>query len=242
MIVAQRSVIEQNKEKIDPEEILNTLDKLTELLRAESRLNVLFYLLIHKELSFTELADLLGKPKSSLHHHIEKLVKDNIVRKTRKEGQKDIFYTIDLAPLREIGDIVTEDIVDSLTSDKVLEAIRIIYSFTKAVYPILRNSIDLAENYIDKRQEEYEVDGADIKQLMKSHDEHNFSIVMGFMSEERFANYKENYSEFIKKSVLQREQECECQEDQIDEATPYLVCHLTFPLRKMLEYQKKTTN
>jgi len=79
---------------VDPVSVLKTIEKLTESLKGEIRMTIFVYLLIYKELSLSGLSKLLNKPKTSVFHHVKKLVESGLLEKNKKAGMKDVYYSV----------------------------------------------------------------------------------------------------------------------------------------------------
>ncbi|MFW9998140.1 MAG: winged helix-turn-helix domain-containing protein [Candidatus Odinarchaeota archaeon] len=228
-------MVNSNRPSGDPEQLLSTIDNITGLLRTGPRAFILYSLLIYKELSLSELSKKLNKPKSSLHHHIKQLVDGKVIKKARREGQKDVYYSVDLAPLKEISYIDSDEMLSKLAPDKLLDAVRSIHSFSKVLFPLVYDSVSLFEIYLDERQKEYEERGVDIDQLKE---QDNFSFSLGFMCEEDFPSYKDDLEAFMKQRWERREQEKKDAGEELDRATPYLICNMALPMHELLKYRK----
>lgn len=66
-----------------------------------TRLKICYLLCHHKELSVTEMAELIGTSVSAISHTLRKLQKANIVEKRREF--RTVFYRVKRSPLVEIA-------------------------------------------------------------------------------------------------------------------------------------------
>ena len=62
-----------------------------QLLQNETRLNILMYLRMNGSLSFSQLTDLVGKSKSTVHHHLNKMIQGGLIQEVETNGPRGQF-------------------------------------------------------------------------------------------------------------------------------------------------------
>jgi DNA-binding transcriptional ArsR family regulator len=84
------------------ESIIDETDplRIIKALSIESRYSIFLYLLIYNELTLDELSNLLGKSKSTIHHHIQELIDVSVVNEYTKAGSKTKYYKLKIFNIR----------------------------------------------------------------------------------------------------------------------------------------------
>lgn len=81
MTIENKSISTKNTIKDEKVSSMTIMD----VLKSNTRLQIFFLLNIYKELSMTELAEILNISKSALHRHLKKLLESNIIEVSREE-------------------------------------------------------------------------------------------------------------------------------------------------------------
>ena len=80
------------------------LSQIITLLSDENRITIFIYLLVNKKVTLKQLSDQLGKGKTTVHHHIKKLEKENIVVWEEEESRRKLktrYYSINTEYLQK---------------------------------------------------------------------------------------------------------------------------------------------
>ena len=63
----------------------------------EVRVSILFYLIMQPDsLTLDDLARLMGKAKSTIHHHVQIMINEKVVMVSSKEGSKIKYFTANM--------------------------------------------------------------------------------------------------------------------------------------------------
>lgn len=96
----------------------------------------IIHLLRHKELSVSEMIDMLGLPQSNLSQHLTILRKSNIVA-TRRDG-KNIFYKLSHNNLIKASDAIREMLIEQYQGTSVVAELK---ATTEDLFPIVKDPI-----------------------------------------------------------------------------------------------------
>jgi DNA-binding transcriptional ArsR family regulator len=217
------------------EDHLKSFKKVLELLKGKLRSNIFLLLLVHGELSLTRLCEVMGKPKTTVFHHVSRLIETGLIMK-EKRG-KDVYYSIRIDELS-----LNESKVDGTELFKLAPPDQRSYlaelftTATKSVFSLLTSSIALAEECQDKRLKEFKKLDP-VAQGEEGAYDGDFGLELSLMiySDERYKQFEEEYKELIEKYAKTFEKELK--ERGNNKERPYIVYHIAFPIKKMLEYQ-----
>jgi len=125
-----------------------------ELLESELRFRIFSLLNIYPELSFSEIAELLDKSKSTLHPHIQKLIDIGVLEVSRKEKVRGNFtrnyYSLKSGVFNDL-EVVDKDLstIDDYAFTVIKNWVKFIIK-TMKMYEKFLNKLELDEKGIDR--------------------------------------------------------------------------------------------
>ena len=144
----------KNIEKDNQFEGINPIKAYEKLMENPLRMQILFYLLIFGELSLSELTKMLGKTKSTIHHHTKYLEDEKIrillSREQITKNYKEKFYEINPVIMDFIK---SKEKIDDAISQRQIKKDHLIYffqSFTAFMYSIMQRFIHYIKNSPDE--------------------------------------------------------------------------------------------
>jgi len=96
----------------------------------------IIHLLRHKELSVTEMVEMLGLPQSNLSQHLTILRKSNVVT-TRREG-KNIYYTLSHKNIITASDAIREMLIELYQGTSVVAELK---ASSSDLFPMMKDPI-----------------------------------------------------------------------------------------------------
>jgi DNA-binding transcriptional ArsR family regulator len=140
-----------------PEEKKKMTESFTKLLQNDTRINILMYLRMNERLSLSQLTKLVGKSKSTVHHHIQRMIQGGIIQeiseiKPQKAHLKQLeqkYY--ELAALKYPSHSFEH--IRDLPEDKQTEVFLATTKISKNVIFYLNQILDLLNNYLDAMEE-----------------------------------------------------------------------------------------
>ena len=105
--VIHEDAVKKALNKMPSEETFDELINFYKLLADSTRAKILFVLDQH-EMCVCDIANVLGMTKSAISHQL-KLLKDNNIVKSRKDG-KEVFYTLSDEHVNEVFEIALEHV------------------------------------------------------------------------------------------------------------------------------------
>jgi DNA-binding transcriptional ArsR family regulator len=189
-----------------------------ELLESELRFRIFSLLNIYPELSFSEIAELLDKRKSTLHPHIQKLIDIGVIEVSREEKVRGNFarnyYSLNSGFFNDL-EVVDKDL--SAIDDYIFIVFKNWVKFiikTMRTYEKFLNKLELDENGIDR--------------LKKSLINREALSGMYFFSVEQYHKASNLTVEYIKElEKIQREGK--------KEERPFYLLSIALPLKDILE-------
>jgi len=147
----------RNEKNPKPEEKKKMTENFTKLLQNDTRINILMYLRMNERLSLSQLTKLVGKSKSTVHHHIQRMIQGGIIQEIseiepQKAHPKQIeqkYY--ELAALKYPSHSFEH--IRDLPEDKQTEAFLATTKISKNVIFYLNQILDLLNNYLDTMEE-----------------------------------------------------------------------------------------
>lgn len=189
-----------------------------ELLESELRFRIFSLLNIYPELSFSEIAELLDKSKSTLHPHIRKLIDIEVIEVSREEKVRGNFtrnyYSLKSGVFNDL-EVVDKDLsaIDDYAFIVVKNWVKFIIK-TMKTYEKFLNRLELDENGIHK--------------LKKSIVNHESLSGMFFFSVEQYRKASDLTIEYLKElEKIQREG--------IKEEKPFYLLSIALPIKHILE-------
>ena len=95
--------------------IMERLKAIMKAFRNETKQMIYSYLLIYKELTLEQLSNLLNKSKSTIHYHMQNLLKAELILEETKPGSKTIYYRLTMFRIDKVAkDLYDKDRILSL--------------------------------------------------------------------------------------------------------------------------------
>jgi len=200
------------------------------LMESLTRLRIILALLIFRKLSLTELSTLLGRVKSTLTHHINKLENLDIIKSTRKEARGSIDAKIyELIPgFLERLNLASDETTSDVFSDIMLSDL-LFFKVIKLLY-------EQAIVYYDAVLKQKKAKSLEFKDFRRDHFKSPINYKYWFLSHDANVKYENLISEFderLKKIIS---------EDSLknpEAIRPFLVLHTFFPLEQIIEYDSE---
>ncbi|UCE12213.1 MAG: winged helix-turn-helix transcriptional regulator [Candidatus Heimdallarchaeota archaeon] len=210
-----------------------------QLLQNDTRISILMYLRMNDSLSFSQLTHLLGKSRSTVHHHLQKMIKGGIVREiptSEPRSQFDPkFYELTPRPLppfsfHNIHELPIEKQEDALLTTTKVHQSSLFYSYQ--ILDLFKLFLDKIENENLKPSEFQDiVTGTARLPVAKNHDV-AFKDIFYFstqVNEQVYNEYRDELEKFHEKLIQLREKN-----EKIggDKRRPYFIFHVSAPLGK----------
>jgi len=197
-------------------------ETVTEILKSEIRFRIFVLLNLYPELSFSEISQKLNKSKSTIHPHLEKLIKLELIEVSREEKVRGNipakFYSLKKGYLEKLAGIDEESSelpVDESTlmffrtwTNFIIKTLEMYYKFFE---------IKASEGSISKILEE-----------MRKNKE-GFSS-MYFFSKEQYMKARDYYHEYQEKLT-----ELEAEENGLKKERPFYIFTIAIPLKRVIE-------
>ncbi|MFW9997035.1 MAG: winged helix-turn-helix domain-containing protein [Candidatus Odinarchaeota archaeon] len=186
--------------------------KIGEVLQNDTRFDIFMYLRMNVRLSFSDIVHLTGKSRSTIHHHLQKLIEGGLVQEVETQEQRNQFdpkyYELVPGPKRvyDFSKITTlplnEQISAFLTTTKLHQ---------RSIFH-LNQILDLFSRYLDKIEDvitagKDQITPSDLHKMLEDPYSIKFSDLYFYsikMSENAYREYRrelekvyEKMSEFI---------------------------------------------
>jgi len=216
--------------------------KFDELLQNVTRINIFMYLKMNASLSFGEIVRLTKKSKSTVHHHLQKLIKGGLVQEVIKSKEpRNQFdpkhYELVPAPRQvyDFSDIAGLDVEEKrisafLTTTKLHQHANF---YLHQILDIFNHFLDGIDNKIagndQVKSEELQnfLDGKNSNQPLDFKDIYYYS---NHVSEEIYQEYLKGLDEL--NSRISELTKLEKQKGEIKGGKPYFLYHVIAPLGK----------
>lgn len=223
----------KNEENLQQEDPL----KIIQVLNNETRFSILLYTLIYHELTLEKLSELLGKSKSTIHHHMQMLLDNGLAIENVKPGSKTKYYQIIKQNIPgSFAEPYNLNTLVNLSDEERAKYVKIILGIFKPISTLVTNTLNLVVEYVENISEN--LDSITMEALMtgfKENEALNFNILN--ISERAFDFYQEEFKRFVQKIRSHKD----IHSTEIEEA-PYIVYMLSIPIKNILEtkYGRKT--
>lgn len=233
----ERSIFDPSKEE------LITGHERALLLQNKTRLAILMYLRMNSKLAFGKLVDLLGKSRSTVHHHLQKLIEGNIVREVEEQterGQFDPkFYELVPNPVfpidfKNITEVPIEDQQEVFLTYTKIHQNNLFYLYQ--LVDLFKAYLDGIENDINsmaiKSTDILDIWNGNRNPSLKKPTEIKFNEFFYFgtqVNEEVYKEYKKEMHIFHDKLIKLREKN---EKLTGDKSRPYFLFHVSAPLGK----------
>ncbi|MFX0094356.1 MAG: ArsR/SmtB family transcription factor [Candidatus Hodarchaeota archaeon] len=226
----------------DTNEIDTNLQKsILEAYQHDLRLNILMLLMIYRELSLTQISNLLGKSKSTISRHTRKLIELRLIKSHTKEDEiqagniKRKYYAITKDFLQDEDEGIVPDLLKSITEpNDLLNAILGICNAQKALFLLVQRITEISRAPFENLSErmlgyssDLETLGGVLQKLFNSSKDLP-DVSVAFLNEKQFTKY------LGLKLELERGLTEIMKEDNGSER-PYLVIGLSTPIKNLLE-------
>ena len=214
------------------------------LLQNDTRVNILMYLRMNERLSFSQLKKLIGKSKSTLHHHLQIMIKGGIVQEVIEESPRSQFdpkfYELVPRPMKAYSFAF----IDKLPKHQQVDAFLTTTKLTQSSMFYLYQIIALLKYYLDNMEkiilsEEEQTDPDELQKMWEgSSSEELFNQIVSFKDIFIFSTpvNEKVYKEYIKElKILQDKLYAMREEDESKGGSknrPYFIYHLSAPLGK----------
>jgi len=226
--------------------------EIGKLLQNETRYGIVMYLRMNKRLNYGDIVRLTGKSKSTVHHHLQKLIKGGLVQEIETPEPRDQFTpkSYELVPNpKRIYDFST---ISSLPVEQQVSALLTTTKLHQYANLNLHQILDVFSNFLDGIDKKIvgndHVDPEELKNILdhksddvslKFNDIHFYSIKV---SEIVYQEYKREMEKiYTKLSALVKEEKAKKE----SVAEPHFIYHVAAPLGKQFvlkpQYRKKTT-
>lgn len=192
---------------------------IIETLKNENRFRILVLLHLYPELSFSEIAKKLNKNKSTIHPHLDKLIKAEVIEVSREEKVRgnipSKFYSLRPGYIKKLSETDSEMQKVDQTALKFYRtylnfAIKTLELYNKFFEGFLRGV------HLEKLHE-----------IMK--EEKGFSSML-FLSEDQFKKALKYYKEFVKEL-----NKIEAEENGIKREKPYYIFTFGMALKDVMD-------
>ncbi len=207
------------------------------ILNSQVRHNIFFLLNVYRELSLTDLSQLLHKSKPALHRHIQKMIEAGIIKESKEEKVRG---SIKAKYYKLVKDVTKEGIdrteLLTIKNPEIRKAnITTLLKVERAKFHIINASIHLITRLTKRLEEKIDLTEDIDWELFLNTTNSQFS--MNFFSDETFKLFQEHMKAFNKeKGILEESYE----KDQGDlQDNQYLVVTLMIPIRQLINFEKK---
>ena len=215
------------------EQVMNLIEAYKHPIRAD----ILLYLRIHKRISLTDLAKLIGKSKPTISRHIKILEKKNLVTviATRSENTPGNINPHYYELTKNVSHAVKgEDILVALQENpsKTQEIVENMMDARMSYYRFLHRVSELTIDYLEKMKEATLENIDSQKEVKKILHDHTGHISLDFLNKETVYEIVElNTDEFD--SIVKKHRN-----DQSD-INPYVFIKVLLPLKRIMDMEQE---
>jgi len=193
-----------------------------EILRSEIRFSIFVLLNLYPELSYSEISQKLSKAKSTLHPHLKKLIKLELIEVSREEKVRGNipanFYSLKKGYLEKLADIEQDS--SELPPDESSLV------FFKTMTNFLIKTLELYYKFIENMASEDNFSMV-LKEMRKKK---KMLSSMYFFSKEHYKKASDYYHEFTQKL-----NELEAEEEELKKERPFFLFTVVLPLKRIIE-------
>ena len=220
------------------EELIDSY-KWAQLLQNDTRISILMYLRMNEQVSFSNLTQLLDKSRSTVHHHLQKMIKGGIIREVQRsepQGQfEPKYYELTPRPtpsfsFHNIHELPPEKQDDALLTTTKLHQTSLFY--LNQILEIFKMYLDAIENEDLETQEVLAKWARTATTPNVKDNSVDFSDIFYFstqVNEQVYRIYREELENFHEKLIQIREQN---EKNGGDKKRPYFIYHVSAPLGK----------
>ncbi|UCG02688.1 MAG: helix-turn-helix domain-containing protein [Candidatus Heimdallarchaeota archaeon] len=206
------------------------------ILNSPVRHNIFFLLNVYRELSLTDLSQLLHKSKPALHRHIQKMIEAGIIKESKEEKVRGSIK----AKYYKLVKDVTQEYIDRAellaveNPEKRKANIATLLKIERAKFHVVNASIHLL-THLTRRLED-QVDLAEDIDWEQFFNTSSSQLTMKFLSNEALELYQ-GHMEAFNKEVGSLEESYE--KNQVKQpSNQYMVVSLTIPIQQLINFEK----
>lgn len=132
-----------------------------ELLQNETRISILMYLRMNEHLSFSQIAELVGKSRSTVHHHLQKMIQGGIIRERSNEKPRDQFDP-KFYELIKPAQAYSFDSIPELPKEQQIQALLTTTKIHKTSLFFLHRILELLANNLNNMEEIIKTSGESV--------------------------------------------------------------------------------
>jgi DNA-binding transcriptional ArsR family regulator len=198
------------------------------ILGNEVRLSILFYLIMQPDsLTLDDLARLLGKAKSTIHHHIGIMIDEKVVIVSSKEGSKIKYLNADMNLVEGSISKIVKINYEMVSNEQKLNDFQLLISTMHTLMQMAQNTISMALKHNSQVLKSEKL--GELKNLSELMNFHPYSIQANFFTEDQYFKYINGLIELDKKIKAETDN---------DQNKPYLVFNLGLPIEKILSEKR----
>ncbi len=180
--------------------------KLMEILKEPVSLHLMMLLIVHRELSLSQMTDAIKKSKPTVHRRLQAMIDCGIVVESREEHVRGNipakFYRIDETVIGKIPGFSKEQI-DAMDTTQKANFYQDIRDAVKSTIIFSTSALDTFRNYLD---------GLDPRiELVAYFDHLDFYLNMSLLTENQYKQWMDLYRDFMMK-IVQMIQETQASE------------------------------
>lgn len=180
--------------------------KLLEILKEPVSLHLMMLLIVHRELSLSQMTDAIGKSKPTVHRRLQAMIDCGLVVESREEHVRGNipakFYRVDETAIGKAPGFSKEQI-DAMNIAQKAAFYQDIRDAVKSTIIFSTSSLDAFSNYLD---------GLDPRtEIVAYFDQLDFYMNMSLLTENQYKRWMELYRDFIMK-IVQMVQETQASE------------------------------
>ncbi|MFX0211390.1 MAG: ArsR/SmtB family transcription factor [Candidatus Hodarchaeota archaeon] len=206
------------------------------IINSPVRHNIFFLLNVYRELSLTDLSQLLHKSKPALHRHIQKMIEAGIIKESKEEkvrgSIKAKYYKLVKNVTQE--QIDREELLAEKDPEKRKVNIATLLKIERAKFHVLNASINLL-THLTKRLDD-QIDLAEDFDWNHFFNTSSSQLTMNFLSNDALELYQRHMKTFNKEI---RTSEEFYENDQGNQpSNQYMVITLTIPIQELINFEK----
>ncbi|MFW9971233.1 MAG: ArsR/SmtB family transcription factor [Candidatus Odinarchaeota archaeon] len=191
-----------------------------DVLKSEVRFRIFSLFNLYPELSLTELKDIMNRSKSTIHHHLDKLIEAGLIEVSREEKVRGNilkkYYSLKIGYQKNLES----------TDSNLHEANKNTFEFYGTYVNSAIRTLELYKNFFEKLQQD-ENGYEHLREIIL--EEQGFSSML-FFSKEQFRKVLVIYNEFIDKI-----NKIDAEVNGIKVEKPYYVFTFGMPLKQIIE-------
>lgn len=134
----------------------DTIKNYIKAISNKTRLCIWYLIVVYRDITLDELSFYLSKSKSTIHHHIQKLLDSELIEEITKPGSKTRYYRpIELNLSQKVREQFNKGVFDEQTPERQKELSKMYEDIAKMQTIELVNTLQyILENYFDNLDED----------------------------------------------------------------------------------------